>query len=84
MMVLAVVLNLCSEADAFVAASFRGTLPISAQMAFMVLGPMFDIKLAAMYLSFVRKRAFALIVALMCLLVFVAMMIFHLLVGGSG
>ena len=44
----------------------------------------FDIKLSAMYLSFVRKRAFALIVALMCLLVFAAMTIFHLLVGGSG
>ncbi|MFH1998071.1 MAG: permease, partial [Planctomycetota bacterium] len=44
MMLLAFVLNLCSEADAFLAASFRGTLPVSAQMAFMVLGPMLDIK----------------------------------------
>jgi len=61
MMVMAVLLNLCSEADAFIAASFRGILPGSAQMAFMVLGPMLDIKLLLMYLSVFRKR---LIVAL--------------------
>lgn len=56
MMVLAVLLNLCSEADAFIAASFRGVLPGSAQMAFMVLGPMFDVKLLLMYFSIFRKR----------------------------
>jgi len=43
MMVLAIVLSLCSEADAFVAASFKPTgMPLSAQMAFMVLGPMLE------------------------------------------
>ncbi len=31
MMIMAVVLNLCSEADAFIAASFRGLLPDSAK-----------------------------------------------------
>jgi uncharacterized membrane protein YraQ (UPF0718 family) len=56
MMVMAVLLNLCSEADAFIAASFRWVLPGSSQMAFMVLGPMFDIKLLLMYLSVFRKR----------------------------
>ncbi len=68
MMALAVALNLCSEADAFVAASFRYSLPLSAQLAFMVLGPMLDLKLLAMYLSFVRKRALSLMVGLMVLL----------------
>jgi len=58
MMALAVLLNLCSEADAFVAASFRSTgLPLSAQMAFMVLGPMLDIKLLAMYHGVFRRKA---------------------------
>ena len=58
MMGLAVVLNLCSEADAFVAASFRSTLlPLSAQMGFMVLGPMLDVKLLIMYTRVFRKRA---------------------------
>lgn len=56
MMACAILLNLCSEADAFIAASFRWSLPDSAQMAFMVLGPMFDIKLLLMYLSVFRKR----------------------------
>ena len=56
MMVLAIVLSLCSEADAFVAASFRSTLPFSAQMAFMVLGPMLDLKLIAMYFRVFTKR----------------------------
>jgi uncharacterized protein len=70
MMLLAIVLNLCSEADAFVAASFRSSLPLTAQMAFLVLGPMLDLKLAAMYLSFVRKRAVLLTITAMCVLVF--------------
>jgi uncharacterized membrane protein YraQ (UPF0718 family) len=56
MMVLAVLLSLCSEADAFVAASFRTTLPLTAQMAFMVLGPMLDLKLIAMYFRMFKKR----------------------------
>jgi uncharacterized membrane protein YraQ (UPF0718 family) len=56
MMTLALVLSLCSEADAFVAASFRTTLPLSAQMAFMVLGPMLDLKLVAMYFRVFKKR----------------------------
>lgn len=64
MMALAVLLNLCSEADAFVAASFRTAAPLVAQLAFMVLGPMLDIKLLMMYLSVFRKRA---IVAIACL-----------------
>ena len=57
MMVLAVILNLCSEADAFIAASLAPIgIPFSAQMAFMVLGPMLDLKLILMYLSvFTRK-----------------------------
>lgn len=56
MMILALTLSLCSEADAFVAASFRTTLPVAAQMAFMVLGPMLDLKLIAMYFKMFRKR----------------------------
>ncbi len=58
MMILAIALNLCSEADAFVAASFRSSVPLYGQMGFLVLGPMFDIKLFLMYFSvFSRKTA---------------------------
>jgi uncharacterized membrane protein YraQ (UPF0718 family) len=55
MMLLAVLLCLCSEADAFVAASFV-TLRPSAKLAFLVLGPMFDLKLYLMYTRVFRPR----------------------------
>jgi len=55
MMLLAVLLCLCSEADAFVAASFV-TLRPSAKLAFLVLGPMLDLKLYLMYTRVFRPR----------------------------
>lgn len=45
--ILAVVLAICSEADAFVAASLLGVHPV-ARLAFLVVGPMVDVKLVAM------------------------------------
>jgi uncharacterized membrane protein YraQ (UPF0718 family) len=45
--VLAVLLCVCSEADAFVASSLIG-FPAAAQLAFMVVGPAVDLKLIAM------------------------------------
>src|SRR5262249_4736770 len=55
MMGLAIVLCLCSEADAFVAASFV-TLRPAAKLAFLVLGPMLDFKLYMMYTRVFRPR----------------------------
>ncbi|MGD9212258.1 MAG: permease [Desulfobacteraceae bacterium] len=57
MMGLAILLNLCSEADAFIAASLRGLMPLSGQMAFMLTGPMFDLKLLLMYQNVFKKKA---------------------------
>jgi uncharacterized membrane protein YraQ (UPF0718 family) len=48
MMALAFMLSLCSEADAFVAASFVA-FPFSAHLAFLTLGPIADVKLAILY-----------------------------------
>ncbi|MGW6548060.1 permease [Streptomyces massasporeus] len=45
--VLAILLAVCSEADAFVAASLSGFSPV-AQLTFMVVGPMVDVKLIAL------------------------------------
>lgn len=74
MMVMAIVLNLCSEADAFVAASLQWTLvPISAQLAFMILGPMLDIKLLLMYGRIFRNRAIIVLSGITFLLVFLSM-----------
>ncbi len=55
MMGLAILLCICSEADAFVGASFR-VLPPSSKLAFLVLGPMLDLKLYMMYTRVFRPR----------------------------
>ena len=57
MAVLAVVLALCSEADAFVAASLT-MLPLVPRLVFLVVGPAVDVKLAAMQVG-MFGRAFA-------------------------
>ncbi len=54
----AVLLSICSEADAFVAASLR-QFPLSARLAFLVVGPMVDLKLIALQAG-TFGRAFAL------------------------
>jgi uncharacterized membrane protein YraQ (UPF0718 family) len=64
MMALAILLNLCSEADAFIAASFQGLMPIPAQMAFLLTGPMFDLKLLLMYQSVFKRRAIVVLATL--------------------
>jgi uncharacterized protein len=58
----AFMLSLCSEADAFVAVSFTAFTPGS-QLAFLVLGPMVDTKLALLYGATFQRR-FALRVTL--------------------
>ncbi len=78
MMILAVVLNLCSEADAFIAASLAPIgVPFSAQMAFMVLGPMLDIKLIIMYLGVFTKKMIIILIASTLIFVFFAMLFMH-------
>ncbi|GHG98946.1 permease [Streptomyces lanatus] len=68
---LAIVLAVCSEADAFVAASLTGFSPV-AQLAFMVVGPMVDLKLIALQAGTfgrafaVRFSAATTVVALLC------------------
>jgi uncharacterized membrane protein YraQ (UPF0718 family) len=54
MMAFAFILSLCSEADAFVASSFTA-FPLSAQLGFLVLGPVFDMKLAAIYTATFKR-----------------------------
>ncbi|MFE5895004.1 permease [Streptomyces sp. NPDC056468] len=68
---LAILLSVCSEADAFVAASLTGFSPL-ARLAFMVVGPMVDLKLIALQ-SGTFGRAFAVrfsaattVVAILC------------------
>lgn len=76
LMLLAILLSICSEADAFVAASFT-TFPAAAQLSFIALGPMVDIKLIFMYGSVFRKR----FVLLMIMLPIISVFILSLLAG---
>ncbi len=77
MMALAFVLCLCSEADAFLAASFKG-MSISAKLAFLVFGPMLDIKLVLMYTRVFRLKLIATIVISVTLLTLFFCTLVHL------
>lgn len=61
MMALAAVLSLCSESDAFVAASFVQFSP-GAQLAFLVFGPMVDAKLGFLYVGTFSRGFFRTVV----------------------
>ena len=76
MMALAVVLCLCSEADAFVAASFTEMAP-SAKLSFLVLGPMLDLKLLMMFTRVFRLKLIMTIVAWTVSLAFIASLLVH-------
>jgi hypothetical protein len=70
MMALAFVLNLCSEADAFVAASFV-QFTAASKLAFLVFGPMLDIKLVVMYLGALPRRILVIVLLVVPALVLV-------------
>jgi uncharacterized protein len=55
MMTLSGILTLCSTSDAFIAATFV-SFPSVARMAFMIFGPMFDLKLIFLYSALFKKR----------------------------
>ena len=69
MMILAIVLSVCSEADAFVAASFS-SFPQVSLLAFIGIGPMVDLKLLVMYAAVFKKRIVADFIIVPILIVF--------------
>ena len=83
MMVMAVVMCLCSEADAFVAASFT-TMHASAKVAFLVLGPMFDLKLLLMFTRVFRRKVIITIVVTVSIQVFFYSLAVHYLWPSIG
>jgi uncharacterized protein len=78
MMGLAVALCICSQADAFVAASFVSLRPAS-KLAFLVLGPMLDFKLYSMYTRVFRPRLIWTVVSCVVVQVFIYSVITHFL-----
>ncbi|NJL05888.1 MAG: permease [Chloroflexaceae bacterium] len=67
MMALAVVLSVCSTVDSFIALSFVNTFTPGAIMAFLVFGPMIDIK-STLMLTTTFKRHIVAIIALLTFL----------------
>ena len=62
MVAIAVILSICSTVDAFVALSFASTFSLGSIMAFLVFGPMVDIKSIFLYLRVFRKKPVAYLV----------------------
>lgn len=78
MMALAIGLSVCSEADAFVAASLT-TFPAASQLAFLAIGPMVDLKLIAMFQATFHPRV--MLVLILVPIIMVATMSITLGVG---
>jgi hypothetical protein len=64
LMALAVLLSVCSTVDSFIALSFVNTFTPGAVLAFLVFGPMIDIKSTLMLTTTFRRRIVAVIVLL--------------------
>jgi hypothetical protein len=64
MMLLAFVLSICSTVDAFVALAFTGIFTPASILAFLVFGPMVDIKSMTMFLGVFQRRKVAYLVLL--------------------
>jgi uncharacterized membrane protein YraQ (UPF0718 family) len=79
MMAMAILFCLCSEADAFVAANFSLSWPAASKIAFLVLGPMLDLKLYLMYTRVFRPHLIFTIIITLVIQVFAYCMILHYL-----
>ncbi|KMY50933.1 permease [Peribacillus loiseleuriae] len=79
MMGFAYILSVCSNADAFVAASFGSTFSKGALLAFLVFGPMIDIKNTLMLFAYFRKRFVCLLAIVTFICVYLTVYLFHLI-----
>ena len=70
LLILAVLLSICSTVDAFIALAFASTFSPGAVLAFLVFGPMVDIKSTLLYLRLFKRRPTALLVLLPFLFTF--------------
>lgn len=69
MMILAFLLSLCSEADAFIAKGFLEYFGVSAVSAFLIFGPMLDLKNAIIISSYFKKSFTVKIITLIVLII---------------
>jgi uncharacterized membrane protein YraQ (UPF0718 family) len=72
MILLAVLLSVCSTVDAFIALAFVNVFSPGSILAFLVFGPMVDIKSTLMFLRVFRKKNVVLLVTLPLILTIIA------------
>ena len=80
MLGLGFLLSVCSSVDAFLALAFATTFAPASILAFLVFGPMVDVKSTLLFLSVFRAKAVVYLVALPLVLTFAAALILHNLV----
>lgn len=71
MIFLAVIVSICSTVDSFFALSFASTFTTSSLLAFLVFGPMIDLKSAGLMLSIFKPKIIFYIFALAAQLIFI-------------
>ena len=78
---LAVLLSVCSTVDAFIALAFVGTFSGGAILAFLVYGPMVDIKSTLMFLRAFNRKTVVYLVLLPLAMTVVLGVVWNLLIG---
>ncbi|GAB4478515.1 MAG: permease [Anaerolineae bacterium] len=81
MQLLGYVLSICSTVDAFVSLAFAGTFTTGSILAFLVFGPMVDIKSTLMFLGVFKRRVVLYLVLLPFLLTALATLLINLMLG---
>ncbi len=81
MMVLAWVVSICSTVDSFFALSFASTFTSGALLAFLVFGPMIDLKNISLLLTVFKGRAIVYLFVLAAQLVFLLTLVMNLYTG---
>lgn len=81
MLLLAVVVSICSTVDSFFALSFASTFTSGSLLAFLVFGPMIDLKNIGLLLTVFKGRAVFYLVALTAMMTFALTLFVNLYVG---
>jgi len=82
MVSLAILLSICSTVDAFVALGFASTFSTGSILAFLIFGPMVDIKTTFLLFHVFRKRTVMYLILLPLLLSILSGLIINLFIGG--
>ena len=83
MMALAYVLSICSEADAFIGSTFMFQFSSASILAFLVVGPMIDIKNTIMMLGAFKKKFVLRLILTILVVCFLLVLAASFLMGGN-